>query len=227
MLFGVSPPPLTRTAGFVLRSAASVPHRQSAGGGAGGPRQRLVCADTSRLALPAGPQPHRPGGAPFSCVLGRVTVEGKRMHGFVRLISHKALLKSTAVHSLRTWSAHMLRCSEAILSTDAIARWSRDVPDSDRDRRMQALYQLQRGPMLGEMAGHPDERALLQTTFLASAGLVALRMLLPQLFVFNSSTGGFEATPAVDLALATGGHCCATSPSGGHRLMKESRCDAR
>ena len=72
---------------------------------------------------------------------------------------------------------------------------------------MQALYQLQRGPMLGQIAGHPDERALLQSTFLASAGLVALRMLLPQLFVFNASTGAFEATPAVDLALATGQLC--------------------
>ena len=68
----------------------------------------------------------------------------------------------------------------------------------------QALYQLQRGPMLGEIAGHPDERALLQTTFLASAGSVALHMLLPQLFVFNASSGAFEPTPAVDLALAAG-----------------------
>ena len=58
--------------------------------------------------------------------------------------------------------------------------------------------------MLGEMAGHRDERAVLQTTFLASAGAVALRMLLPQLFVFNAATGAFEATPAVDLALGTG-----------------------
>lgn len=28
------------------------------------------------------------------------------------------------------------------------------------------LYQLVRGPMLGNIAGHPDERALLQTLFL-------------------------------------------------------------
>ena len=68
----------------------------------------------------------------------------------------------------------------------------------------QALYQLQRGPILGEIAGHPDERALLQTSFLASAGTAVLRMLLPQLFVFNAATGAFETTPAVDFALATG-----------------------
>ena len=71
----------------------------------------------------------------------------------------------------------------------------------------QALYQLQRGPMLGDMAGHADERAVLQTTFLASAGAVALRMLLPQLFAFDAATGAFEATSAVDLALATGSYC--------------------
>lgn len=69
--------------------------------------------------------------------------------------------------------------------------------------------------MLGEMAGHADERALLQTTFLASAGTVALRMLLPQLFVFNASTGAFEATPAVDLALSTGGLAHVRQAHGG------------
>lgn len=69
---------------------------------------------------------------------------------------------------------------------------------------LQALYQLQRGAMLGEVAGHADERALLQSTFLAAAPQLAHRMLLPQLYVFNTATGGFEATPAVDLALSTG-----------------------
>lgn len=58
--------------------------------------------------------------------------------------------------------------------------------------------------MLGEVAGHADERALLQSTFLAAAPQLARRMLLPQLYVFNTATGGFEATPAVDLALSAG-----------------------
>ena len=58
--------------------------------------------------------------------------------------------------------------------------------------------------MLGELVGHADERALLQSTFLAAAQKLAYRMLLPKLYVFDAGTGSFDAAPGVDLALSTG-----------------------
>ena len=69
---------------------------------------------------------------------------------------------------------------------------------------MQVIYQLQRGPMLGEVAGHADERALLQTTFLAVDAPVALLMMAPALYVFNSAQADFQAVPALDLGMHTG-----------------------
>ena len=67
----------------------------------------------------------------------------------------------------------------------------------------QALYDLQRGPVLGAPY-HPDERAVLATLLLNAAPPLAGRLLSPALFVFDAATGGFAACEPVDTVLAGG-----------------------
>jgi len=66
------------------------------------------------------------------------------------------------------------------------------------------MYQLQRGPMLGDVAGHADERAISHTSFLAASTPVALLMMAPALYVYSTPTAAFQQVPALDLAIQTG-----------------------
>ncbi|KAL0028285.1 hypothetical protein WJX79_007330 [Trebouxia sp. C0005] len=66
---------------------------------------------------------------------------------------------------------------------------------------VQVMYQLQRGPMLGDVAGHADERAILHTSFLAASTPVALLMMAPALYVYSTPTAAFQQVPALDLAI--------------------------
>ena len=69
---------------------------------------------------------------------------------------------------------------------------------------MQVMYQLQRGPLLGDVAGHADETALLHTAFLAAGTAVALLMMAPALYAYSTATAAFQQVPAIDLAIQTG-----------------------
>ena len=66
------------------------------------------------------------------------------------------------------------------------------------------MYQLQQGPMLGDVAGHSDEKALLQATFLAATATSALLMVAPVLYLQSAETSTFQPMPALDLALQPG-----------------------
>ena len=70
---------------------------------------------------------------------------------------------------------------------------------------LQVMFQLQRGPMLGGIVGHSDERALLHATFLAATAPTALLMIAPQLYLQSADTASFTQMPALDLALQPGG----------------------
>ena len=78
---------------------------------------------------------------------------------------------------------------------------------------MQALYQLQRGPMLGASRWHPDERALLHGLFLNAAPAVALRMLAPVLYLLDRASGQFTEVMPADIALWSGETCCEAAPN--------------
>ena len=69
---------------------------------------------------------------------------------------------------------------------------------------LQALYHLQRGPMLGSAANHPDERALLHMLFLNAAPPGALKMLAPALHLLDRASGQFNAVIPADIALWSG-----------------------
>lgn len=69
---------------------------------------------------------------------------------------------------------------------------------------LQALYQLQRGAMLGPAPRQPEERALLQRLFVHAAPPVALRMLAPALHLLDRASGQFNQVVAADIALWSG-----------------------
>ena len=69
---------------------------------------------------------------------------------------------------------------------------------------MQALYHLQRGPILGPMGGHPDERAALATLLLNAAQPLAGRMLQPAAYLLAADGVTFQPVEPADLVLAAG-----------------------
>lgn len=69
---------------------------------------------------------------------------------------------------------------------------------------MQALYQLQRGPMLGSPGSHPEEKTLLQALFVNAAPSVAIRMLAPALLLLDRGSGQFNAVTPATIALWSG-----------------------
>ena len=75
---------------------------------------------------------------------------------------------------------------------------------------VQAMYHLQRGPLLDPRFCHADERALLHACFIAAPAEHAAPMLLPALHLLNQATGYFEAAAPANLALLPGAH--ATAP---------------
>ena len=58
--------------------------------------------------------------------------------------------------------------------------------------------------MLGQGAGHSDERAALHACFLAAATGPALLMMAPALYISTPGAAGFAPVPALDLALHPG-----------------------
>jgi hypothetical protein len=64
----------------------------------------------------------------------------------------------------------------------------------------EAMYHLLRGPMLGTLAGHEDERAAMRQLFLGAGEAMARSMLVPRLYVWRGGDA-FEEVPPADLAL--------------------------
>ena len=64
----------------------------------------------------------------------------------------------------------------------------------------EAMYHMLRGPMLGRMLGHEDERAVARAHFLTAGAAVADCMLVPRLYVWRGGQD-FEGIPPADLAL--------------------------
>jgi protein transport protein SEC23 len=62
------------------------------------------------------------------------------------------------------------------------------------------LYHLRRGPMLGSVVGHEDERAVYRSIFLQASFDLSLRMMAPRLLMHREG-GTFEELPAYDLAM--------------------------
>ncbi|CAA6663666.1 unnamed protein product [Spirodela intermedia] len=62
------------------------------------------------------------------------------------------------------------------------------------------LFHLRRGPLLGSILGHEDERSILRNIFLNASFDLSLRMLAPRCLMHRDG-GNFEELPAYDLAM--------------------------
>ncbi|MQL71848.1 hypothetical protein Taro_004159 [Colocasia esculenta] len=62
------------------------------------------------------------------------------------------------------------------------------------------LFHLRRGPLLGSIIGHEDERSILRNLFLHASFDLSLRMLAPRCLMHREG-GTFEELPAYDLAM--------------------------
>ncbi|KAL5227369.1 hypothetical protein ABZP36_015634 [Zizania latifolia] len=64
----------------------------------------------------------------------------------------------------------------------------------------ECLFHLRRGPLLGSIIGHEDERSVLRNLFLNASFDLSLRMLAPRC-IMHREGGTFEELPAYDLAM--------------------------
>ncbi|CAL9782278.1 unnamed protein product [Musa acuminata subsp. burmannicoides] len=64
----------------------------------------------------------------------------------------------------------------------------------------ESLFHLRRGPLLGNIIGHEDERSVLRNLFLNASFDLSLRMLAPRCLMHREG-GTFEELPAYDLAM--------------------------
>lgn len=85
-----------------------------------------------------------------------------------------------------------------------------------------AMYQLQRGPLLGPSSGAADATAglawrLFTRQFLSASAQVALCMVCPSLYIYDSAKGSFESCMAVDIAV--GPHSLAVLDCGTEVLV--------
>ncbi|XP_015688445.2 protein transport protein SEC23 [Oryza brachyantha] len=64
----------------------------------------------------------------------------------------------------------------------------------------ECLFHLRRGPLLGSIVGHEDERSVLRNLFLNASFDLSLRMLAPRC-IMHREGGTFEELPAYDLAM--------------------------
>lgn len=62
------------------------------------------------------------------------------------------------------------------------------------------LFHLRRGPLLGSIIGHEDERSILRNLFLNASFDLSLRMVAPRCLMHHEG-GTFEELPAYDLAM--------------------------
>ncbi|GAV76480.1 zf-Sec23_Sec24 domain-containing protein/Sec23_trunk domain-containing protein/Sec23_helical domain-containing protein/Sec23_BS domain-containing protein [Cephalotus follicularis] len=62
------------------------------------------------------------------------------------------------------------------------------------------LFHLKRGPLLGSIVGHEDERSVLRNLFLNASFDLSLRMIAPRCLMHREG-GTFEEVPAYDLAM--------------------------
>lgn len=71
---------------------------------------------------------------------------------------------------------------------------------SELPRLAEILFHLRRGPLLGSILGHEDERMVLRNLFLQASFDLSLRMLSPRVLMHRQG-GTFEELPAFDLAM--------------------------
>jgi protein transport protein SEC23 len=118
------------------------------------------------------------------------------------LIAKKTVLKAKSVRDLAD-----MRASVDERLKDISQKFGNTVPKSklrsfpaSLAKLPELLFHLRRGPLLGSIIGHEDERAVYRSLYLQAGFDLSLRMMAPRLLMHRGA-GTFEELPANDLAL--------------------------
>ncbi|KAE8681682.1 Sec23/Sec24 protein transport family protein isoform 3 [Hibiscus syriacus] len=103
--------------------------------------------------------------------------------------------------------AHDMRTTIDERVKDIALKFSSQVPKSKLHRfpkeislLPELLFHLRRGPLLGNIVGHEDERSVLRNLFLNASFDLSLRMVAPRCLMHREG-GTFEELPAYDLVM--------------------------
>jgi protein transport protein SEC23 len=118
------------------------------------------------------------------------------------LIAKKTVLKAKSVRDLAD-----MRASVDERLKDIAQKFGNTLPKSklrsfpaSLAKLPELLFHLRRGPLLGSIIGHEDERAVYRSLYLQAGFDLSLRMMAPRLLMHRGA-GTFEELPAHDLAL--------------------------
>ncbi|KAJ7563485.1 hypothetical protein O6H91_03G112300 [Diphasiastrum complanatum] len=115
--------------------------------------------------------------------------------------------KKTVLEAKTASDAAEMRLSVDERIKDISLKFGKQMPRSklrlfptELSRIPELLFHLRRGPLLGSIVGHEDERAILRNLFLQASFDLALRMLSPRVLMYHEG-GAFEEIPAHSLAM--------------------------
>ncbi|XP_065043965.1 protein transport protein SEC23 A-like [Musa acuminata AAA Group] len=117
------------------------------------------------------------------------------------------IAKRTLLHAKTFSDAIDMRLTVDERVKDIAVKYGSQLPKSRLYRFPQelstlpeSLFHLRRGPLLGNIVGHEDERSVLRNLFLNASFDLSLRMLAPRCLMHREG-GTFEELPAYDLAM--------------------------
>ncbi|CAL9763698.1 unnamed protein product [Musa acuminata subsp. burmannicoides] len=117
------------------------------------------------------------------------------------------IAKRTLLHAKTFSDAIDMRLTVDDRVKDIAVKYGSQLPKSRLYRFPQelstlpeSLFHLRRGPLLGNIVGHEDERSVLRNLFLNASFDLSLRMLAPRCLMHRDG-GTFEELPAYDLAM--------------------------
>ncbi|KAJ8475693.1 hypothetical protein OPV22_019420 [Ensete ventricosum] len=117
------------------------------------------------------------------------------------------IAKRTLLHAKTFSDAIDLRLTVDERVKDIAVKYGSQLPKSKLYRFPQelstlpeSLFHLRRGPLLGNIVGHEDERSVLRNLFLNASFDLSFRMLAPRCLMHREG-GTFEELPAYDLAM--------------------------
>ncbi|CAD5178810.1 unnamed protein product [Musa acuminata subsp. malaccensis] len=117
------------------------------------------------------------------------------------------IAKRTLLHAKTFSDAIDMRLTVDERVKDIAVKYGSQLPKSRLYRFPQelstlpeSLFHLRRGPLLGNIVGHEDERSVLRNLFLNASFDLSLRMLAPRCLMHRDG-GTFEELPAYDLAM--------------------------
>jgi hypothetical protein len=116
---------------------------------------------------------------------------GKRTAAFAKNASDTVDMRGSIDERMKQIAAKFGKS----LSKTSLRSFPREFP-----KLGEILFHLRRGPLLGSIIGHEDERVVLRNMFLHASFDMSLRIICPRVLMHREG-GTFEELPAYDLAM--------------------------